>query len=151
MVNGARWLVRSAQRMAGVTLILAAVGLWVVPGSLWDADVVMIKFGLTILFGLGGLCVLQLGRAQPLVQVEIDTLRREVRLVRGTGRGRTLVRRTAIADLGPAELHGAMVRLWAADGALVAEVAISDPVARRSLTGALRDAGKLPACAAHPV
>ena len=143
MVNGDRWLVRSMQRMAGMILIMAAAGLWVVPGSVWDADILATKFVLTILFGVVGLAVLQMGRAQPLVQVEIDTLRREVRLVRGKGQHRTVVSRTAIADLGPAEQHGTMVRLWARDGSLVAEVAMTDPEARRGLTGALRDAGKL--------
>ena len=40
-------------------------------------------------------------------------------------------------------VRGTMARLWTADGALVAEVAMSDPDLRRSLMGALRDAGKI--------
>ncbi|MEO0380669.1 MAG: hypothetical protein AAF252_10385, partial [Pseudomonadota bacterium] len=89
------------------------------------------------------LAFLQAGRAQPSVEIEIDTVRREVRLVRGKGRARDVVSQIAIADLGPAEVRGEMARLWTTDGDLVAEVAMSDPALRLSLLGALRDAGKL--------
>ena len=143
LVDGQRWLVRSAQRMAGMILIMSSAGLWVLPGSVWSVEILATKFALTILFGVVGLAVLQSGRAQPVVQVEIDTVRREVRLVQGKWQRRTVVNRTPMADLGPAEQHGTMVRLWAMDGSLVAEVMVTDPEARRSLTGALRDAGKL--------
>jgi len=143
MVNADRWLTRGAQRLGGAALVLAAIGLWVMPGASWDADLALFKLGLSVILGFAGLAILQAGRAQPLVQVEVDTVRREVRLVRGAGQDRTVVSRTLISDLGPAEIHGTMARLWAADGALVAEVAMSDPDLRRSLTAALRDAGKI--------
>ncbi len=143
MVNGTRWLKRAAQRMSGVTLVLASIGLWVTPGALWGTDMALIKLGISLFLGFSGLAIIHAGRAQRSVEVEIDTVRREVRLVRGKGRERSLVSRTSISDLGPAEMHGNMVRLWAPDGALVAEVAMIDPNVRRSLTSALRDAGKL--------
>lgn len=142
-VDGSRWLKRSAQRLGGAALMTAAAGLWVQPGASWDADVMLIKLGLSLTLGLAGLAVLQAGRAVPPVEVEIDTIRREVRLMRGKGRARQLVTRTALAELGPAEVQGNMVRLWSGDGALIAEVALTDPAIRRSLTGALRDADKL--------
>ena len=95
MISGERWLTRSAQRLGGIALVLAAIGLWIAPGAGMDADVALFKLGVSV------------------------------------------------ADLGPAEVHGQMARLWTVDGALVAEVAMSDPDLRRSLMGALRDAGKL--------
>ena len=143
MINGQRWLARSAQRIAGAGLVLAALGLWVAPGASWDGDLALIKLGLSLMIGFAGLTILHAGRAQPTVEIEIDTVRREVRLVRGKGKTRTLVSRTRIRDLGQAELHGNMMRLWADDGALVAEVAMINPDMRRSLTAALRDEGKL--------
>ena len=143
MISGERWLTRSAQRLGGIALVLAAIGLWIAPGAGMDADVALFKLGVAVALGFAGLAVMQAGRAQPAVAFEIDTLRREVRLVRGNGRNRSVVSRISIADLGPAEVHGQMARLWTVDGALVAEVAMSDPDLRRSLMGALRDAGKL--------
>lgn len=141
MIGADRWLTRGAQRLFGATLILAAAGLWM--SQELDPDLALFKLGVSVFIGFAGLSMFQAGRAQPTVEIEIDTVRREVRLVRGKGRARTLVSRSAIADLGPAEVNGTMARLWTSDGQLVAEVAMSDPDLRRSLIGALRDAGKL--------
>lgn len=143
MVDGQRWVTRIAQRLGGITLVLASVGLWVTPGALWGTDLALIKLGVSLLMGFAGLAILHAGRTQHTVEVEIDTVRREVRLVRGRGKDRTVVSRTSLFDLGPAEVHGNMIRLWAPDGALVAEVAMTDAGVRSSLTSALRDAGKL--------
>lgn len=143
MIGGERWLARGAQSLGGVALVLAAFGVWVAPGAGFEPDLALFKLGVSVALGISGLVIMQAGRAQPAVEFEIDTLRREVRLVRGNGRNRSLVSRISIADLGPAEVHGNMARLWTADGSLVAEVAMSDPDLRRSLMGALRDAGKL--------
>ena len=142
-VDGQRWLVRCGQRIVGAALVLAALGLWVHPGALLEADVLLMKFALSLTLGLGGLIVLQMGGLVPAGDVEIDTVRREVRLVRGTGGARHIVSRTRMADQGRAEQDGVMTRLWAQDGALIAEVALSDAALRSSLTSALRDAGKL--------
>lgn len=143
MVSGQRWLTRSGQKIAGTALMLAAAGMWVLPGASWDADVALIKLGLTVGVGLAGLTAWMAGRSVPLVEIEIDTVRREVRLVRGKAKSRTLVSRTRIGDLGQAEVCGTMVRLWDGNGSLLAEVAMSDPAVRRSLTTVLRDEGKL--------
>ncbi|MEO9576016.1 MAG: hypothetical protein ABJ263_01880 [Tateyamaria sp.] len=143
MIGGERWLVRGAQSVGGVALVLAAFGVWVAPGAGIEPDLALFKLGVSVALGFAGLAIMQAGRAQPAVEFEIDTLRREVRLVRGSGRNRSFVSRISIADLGPAEVHGNMARLWTVDGSLVAEVAMSDPDLRRSLMGALRDAGKL--------
>lgn len=143
MINGQRLLARGAQRLGGAALLLASLGLWIAPGSSWDADTALFKLGVSVALALTGMIIMQSGRAVPAIEVEIDTVRREVRLVRGKGRARSLVSRTAIADLGPAEIRGTMVRLWDAEGVLLAEIAMSDPASRYSLTMALRDAGKL--------
>ncbi|WP_415403285.1 hypothetical protein [Tateyamaria sp. SN3-11] len=142
-VDGRRWLARCGQRIVGAALVLAAIGLWVQPGALLDADLLLMKFALSLILGFLGLSVVQMGGSLPAVEIEIDTVRREVRLVRGKGRARQLVSRTRMADLGRAEQVGTMTRLWAEDGALIAEVALSDAALHTSLTHALQDAGKL--------
>jgi hypothetical protein len=143
MVDGRRWMIRAAQNLGGTALILAALGLWLQPGASWEADLALIKLGLSLVMGLAGVAVMQLGRARPMVQVEIDTTRREVRLVRAQGRARELVSRTRMSDLGHVEMLGGVVRLFDARGALIADVALTDPVTRSSVMSALRDVGKL--------
>jgi hypothetical protein len=145
IVGGQRWVVRSAQRLIGASLVLAAMGLWIQPGALLDADVMLMKLGVSLCMGFAGLAILQAGRTVPGIEVEIDTVRREVRLVRRKGSTSALVSRTAMTDLGPAEQRGNLLRLWAANGALLAEVAMGDGPARASMIGALRDSGKLAA------
>lgn len=145
-LDGGRWVVRILQRFGGGVLILAAFGLWLQPGALWDADLVLFKFVVSLVMGFAGLAMVQNGRSLPAAQVEIDTVRREVRLVRaGSARVRSdhVIARTGFDALGQAEMLGQMVRLWAEDGTLIAEVALSDPDMRRGLISALRDAGKL--------
>lgn len=143
MVDGRRWAIRSVQTLGGATLILSALGLWVAPGASWDADLALMKLGLSLFLGFAGLAIVQLGRARPIVQVEIDTTRREVRLVRISGRHKELVDRTRMCDLGRAEARHGTVSLYDAHGDLIADVALSDPQTRTSVMGALRDAGKL--------
>lgn len=143
MVGAQRMIARGSRRMVGATLILAALGLWIAPGGSWDADIALIKLGLSLFSGFAGLAVLSGEPVVAPVQVEIDTVRREVRLVRGKGRARELVSRTAVRDLGQAEMDGAMVRLWDSKGTLLAEVALSDPAVRRGLMSVLRDEGKV--------
>lgn len=142
LLDGGRWLARGAQRLGGVALVLAAAALWLQPGAMLDADVVLIKLGVSLAAGFIGLALVQGARARPSVQVAIDTVRREVRLER-EGATPRVIGRTAFADLGRAEHLGGMVRLWADDGTLIAEVALTDPATQRTLLGALRDAGKL--------
>ena len=143
MIDGSRMLVRGGRKLLGVALVLAALGLWLQPGALLDADILLFKLALSLAIGFVGLATFQSGQCPAPVDVEIDTVRREVRLVRGKGQGRSIVSRTKLTDLGPAEMRGNLVRLWTADGGLIAEVALSDPATRNSLLGALRDADKL--------
>ena len=143
MVSADRFFARVARRVIGSALVLAAFGFWFAPGGSWDADIALIKLGLSVFAGFAGLAVLSGERVVASVEVEIDTVRREIRLVRGKGRAREVVSRTAVRDLGQADMDGVMVRLWDADGALLAEVPLNDMSVRRGLMSMLRDEGKL--------
>ncbi|WP_299657438.1 hypothetical protein [uncultured Tateyamaria sp.] len=131
------------RKIAGGALLLAGLGLWLEPGAHVDTDLILMKLGLSLTFGFAGLALMQTHNAPSGQEVEIDTVRREVRLIRSHGRKRAVTRRTAIRDLGRAEEIGETVRLSAANGDFLAEVSLADAAVRSSLCGALRDAGKL--------
>lgn len=146
MLGDHRLIARGVQRVGGVALLLAAFGLWLQPGALWEADVVLLKIVVSLFAGLMAILLLQSARPQPAAKVVIDTLRREIRLVRAQGDMRmsnTVIRRTPLAEIGRAECTDKMIRLWTQSDDLIAEVALTNPELRRSLIAALKDAGKL--------
>lgn len=138
-----RFLARSIKTVIGMTLIVLSMTLWVAPMVAVEGDLIMMKLGLSLFLGFLGLAVMQIGQVKSDPEVEIDTIRREVRLVRGYGRQRRVLGRTAIRDLGKANVDDDMVRLHTANGTLLAEVSLDDSDIRTSLCNALRDAGKL--------
>lgn len=144
MMRGVRRvMMRSAKTITGMTLIISGMALWVAPTTIVDGELVLMKLGLSLFLGFAGLAIMQTGYSKPEPEIEIDTIRREVRLVRGYGRQRRVLGRTSIRDLGKAQLCDDVVRLHTATGTLLAEVPLDDAEMRTSLCNALHDAGKL--------
>ena len=142
-LDGGRLMVRGSQSLLGAALMLSAAGLWIAPGSDWSADLLLIKLVVSLVIGFSGLALLQQGKTPAAPEVEVDVVRREVRLVRRTLRGDELVSRTKYEDLARAELNGAHLILWGQGDVMLAEIGLSDPSIRRSLVSGLSDAGKL--------
>lgn len=74
--------------LVGVTLLLSAFAQWVLPGSIYSGDALMVKFVLTCVLGmLGGLALSVSGRGfRP--EVQVDRSRQEIRFVSRNPRGR---------------------------------------------------------------
>ena len=142
-LDGGRLIVRGSQNLLGAALFLSAIGLWVMPGSDFSGGVLLMKLVLSLTAAIIGLALIQQGRASTPPEVEIDTVRREIRLVRINGKARECIKHCKFADLDRAEVHGAHVALWDKGNVLLAEVALSDPKMRRSIMSGLADAGKL--------
>ncbi|APX11143.1 hypothetical protein [Tateyamaria omphalii] len=132
-----------ATHAAGAILVLGAIGVWLEPTTYAGADLVVMKLAVSLFLSLAGFLILLDRRANDVPEVEIDTVRREVRVVTGGGRRRKITRRTAIRDLGRAEVMGETVRLKAANGDVLVDVSLHDAQVRNHLFGALQDAGKL--------
>ncbi|MBY5932984.1 hypothetical protein KUV51_08245 [Tateyamaria omphalii] len=130
-------------RAAGVTLTLAGIWVWLEPTAHAGADLVAMKLAVSLVLCLAGFMILQEDRANDTFEVEIDLVRREVRTLTGRGRHRKVAGRAPICDLSKAELRDNAVQLKSADDDVLAEVSLTDPDVRRSMLGALRDAGKL--------
>jgi len=143
-LRGARAIGRLAMTVLGVSLLIAAVMLWVAPGASFDADLAVMKAVLTAVMAAAGWAAISAGRTRAVQQeVEVDLVRREVRLVVRHSGGDEVQRTCAFADLGAAEAAHGVIGLWDADGVHLADVALRDKVTARLLTSALRDAGKL--------
>lgn len=136
-------LLRNAQKICGAGLIFAAVGVWIVGGTSWAPDLALVKLLLSLAMGLAGIALLQEGRMNAIPEVEIDLIRREVRLLQKDKRGTALVSRHRFEELGAVQDLGTLLRLTGPDGAVLAEVATDHPQTGKSLRAALRDAGKL--------
>ncbi|MEL7097981.1 MAG: hypothetical protein AAGM84_04055 [Pseudomonadota bacterium] len=143
-LRGARAIVRLLLTMLGVGLVIAALMLWVMPGSSFDADLLLMKGVLSVTMGAAGWAALSAGRTRPVArEIEVDLVRREVRVVQRRPSGDSVEHVCAFRDLGRAETAHGVVGLWDADGVHLADVALRDRTAGRLLTSALRDAGKL--------
>ena len=142
-VGGQRNLGRFALRTVGAVLVVAGIGVWLEPTAYPGPDLVAMKLGLSLFLSLAGFLILQDRAADEGTEIHIDTVRRELRMIKTTGRSQAIVRRAALRDLGKAELAGDSVRLSAPNGDLLGEVSLEDPRVRARLCGALQDAGKL--------
>lgn len=67
-------------RFVGTILLLAAAGLWLVPDSVYGAEVFVMKLGAMTIFSVTGASLLWFGRRRPGLEVQVDTVRRELRL-----------------------------------------------------------------------
>lgn len=144
VVDGWRMIARGLQRLAGAALALAAVGLWAAPGSSWESDVLLFKLILSLTAILAGIGLMSASAKPSAPEIEIDTIRREVRLVRRM-RGETpvLLETCRFDELAHVEFDGASVNLWDSKGEFLAEVCPTDRKALTSLIAGLRDAGKI--------
>lgn len=88
-------------RFAGVVLMLAAVGIWILSVPLIDAEMMLVRLAVSVLFMCIGLMLLHAGRGQGRDEIHLDPRSRELRHVQ---RGRDGIARTrhviAMADIG---------------------------------------------------
>tara|TARA_R100000541_G_scaffold6972_2_gene14518 strand:- start:903 stop:1397 length:495 start_codon:yes stop_codon:yes gene_type:complete len=142
MVDGSRAVVRSVQRLLGAALVLAASGLWLTPGSNFGSDVMLFKVGLSALSVMLGASLMLSGQKPALPEIQIDTLRRELRLVRPRTVGaQRVLQRCSFGDLGRVERIGRNFHFWDGRGNFIVDVHIAERRVVDNLTFSLRDSG----------
>jgi hypothetical protein len=72
----------------GGVLLLTAFGQWVLPGSLYGADMVAMKLMLTAVLGVAGGLIISISARGFRPEVQVDRQRREIRFVSRNPRGR---------------------------------------------------------------
>jgi len=144
VTGGGQPVLRGMKRVAGAGLAVMAFGMWVVPGSSYDAELIIPKLVVSLTALGAGFLLMQSGPAEPAPVAQIDPIRREVRLVSAhAGEDAEILQRTAFSDLSRVDRKGNRFRLFGPDHALMADVVLSCETATTSLARGLQDAGKL--------
>ena len=144
-MDNARSLLRVVQRFSGAALVLAALGLWIVPGASWAAELALVKLAVSLGMGFTGLALWQIGTNTRQVEIELDTESLEARVIMNSmGRSITILN-CRFNDLSRVDVHGNTLKLWDCEGNYLAEVDMCRPEVRDRLLRALEDAGLMTA------
>lgn len=125
-------ILRTAMRVLGASFVIASLAMWVAPGAMWDAELLLMKLVVSLVTALTGLALMQLFPAPDKSEIQFDAIRREVRIVDGDN-ARTVLRRS-YDSLGGAKVTNNVVTLWDADGSELASFPIENDDTRRALS-----------------
>lgn len=99
--KSASYIVRWLSGFIGLSLVFAAIGFWVLPGSLLSADVVVMKFASSASLCMSGFLFLWFASQQTRREVHVDRSRRELREALRNSRGNAyMLRRYSFDDIG---------------------------------------------------
>lgn len=142
-VDGSRLILRGVQRVVGVALFVTASGLWLTPGADWSSDVMVMKMGLSVLSLMLGFWLILAGARPVPPEIEIDTQRGELRLVRpGTGSGNLVLHCCRFAELARVERCGETLKFWDENDRFIADVHVTERATLDKLVSGLRAAGQ---------
>lgn len=82
----------------GVVLLISAFGQWILPGSMYGADMIAMKLMLTAVLGVGGGVILSISARGFRPEVQVDRQRGEIRFVSRNPRGRGEILATVEID-----------------------------------------------------
>lgn len=141
--DGVRMVLRVGQRVLGAALLLSSSGLWLMPGASFSSEVMLFKMALSILALMAGFWLVLAGQKPAMPEIEIDTVRRELRMTRSGPLGAQLVlERVGFAELSKIERRGPAFSFWDQSGRFIVDIQISDRRMLETLLSALRDSGK---------
>ncbi len=72
----------------GIVLLLSAFGQWILPGSIYGGDMIAMKLMLTAVLGVAGGLILSMSARGFRPEVQVDSVRQEIRFVSRNPRGR---------------------------------------------------------------
>lgn len=133
------WPIRTVLfRVTGTALVLSASGMWLMPGSQNEADMVLIKLGVSIFFFLCGLALLMRNHVDNQPDAYFDPIRGELRVLQKNNRGRpqTVLRRR-YDTLGSARFSDKTVEMYDVDGSLLMRLPVENADVRHALRSQL--------------
>lgn len=125
-------------RIAGTALVISSGMMWVMPGSQFGPDMLLIKLGLSLTFLLCGLAMLMIHHVDNRPDAYFDPIRSEVRVLQKDRRGRPqAVMRRQYDTLGCARFRDHMVEIFDVDGSLLMRLPVEDKEVRHALRSQL--------------
>lgn len=109
----------------GTAAIFACVGMWVIPGSTFSVELLPLKLTVSVFLFLLGCFFVQIGRAASRAEVQVDIVRREVRVMeRADGEPGALIAIWPFVELGAVEVMGGRFRVTDRAGSTLADLRI---------------------------
>jgi|TARA_R110000787_G_scaffold118209_2_gene228988 hypothetical protein len=131
------------QRLVGVSLLMASSGLWLAPGANWNNEVMLMKMALSAISLLVGVWLILSGQKPAAPEIQIDTVRREVRLVRPGPLGADLLlQKCRFSDLSKVKREDRVLMFWDEKGDFIADVYIGHQSVMDVLISGLLDSGQ---------
>lgn len=130
---------RGGRVFFGSVLIISALGLWLVPTAGADAALQMMKLLMSvIMICLGVMFLMSIDRGSEKPEIQIDTQKRELRILRLDKNCRSFVSdRYALNDLGKVMLKSKRLTALDAAGKLLFQVPVSSSETEQALRNAL--------------
>ena len=126
-------------RIIGAAMVLSASGMWLMPGSSTNPDLVLIKLGMSVFFFLCGLALLMRNHQDTQPDAYFDAIRGEVRVLQKDNRGRPeMVLRRSYDSLGSASFNGETFEMFDKDGTMLMRLPIENAETRDALRAQLR-------------
>ncbi len=129
------WPVRTVLfRIVGTALILSTSGVWIMYDGTLDAEMMLVKLGITVFCFFCGLALLMRNHEDNQPDAYFDPVRKEVRVMQRNDRGRpeTILRRS-YDSLGSADFTDKTVSLFDVDGSLLMRLNVDDKLVRNAL------------------
>ncbi|OUS20834.1 hypothetical protein A9Q95_11265 [Rhodobacterales bacterium 59_46_T64] len=121
-------MIRAASIFLGVVLITSAGGLWLIGSGSWDAEQMLIRLVISMLFLGAGLAVMQPGRQGSIPEVHLDPARGEMVLFQVSATGaRNEIARYSYDDLGSVDFRNDMLKATDARGDTLIEMPMAEP------------------------
>lgn len=125
-------------RIVGTAMILSSAGMWLMPGSKVESDLMLIKLGVSLFFFLCGLVLLMRNHVDNQPEAYFDPIRHELRVMQKNDRGRPqVVLQRAYDSLGSVDFQKNTVVIYDVDGSLMMRLDVSDDDVRHSLRSQL--------------
>ncbi|MCH2078067.1 MAG: hypothetical protein MK180_14520 [Rhodobacteraceae bacterium] len=126
-------LLRLAQSILGVSAAVAALSLWVVPGSSLGADVFAMKVAVSLAFAMLAAVLLQPGKLGAEPEIHVDFAREQVSVVHVEGGVEFPQRQYRFDELGSMQVRNHRLHLFTPEGVRLAVLDL-DPETEQHLT-----------------